>query len=81
MLSNKEFADKMRDRFPAGTRVEMDYMDDPDAILPGTKGTVDHIDDVGQIHVNWDNGRYIAIIPEEDSFHKIIEKDRDNGAR
>lgn len=81
MLSNKEFADKMRERFPAGTRVEMDYMDDPDAILPGTKGTVDHIDDVGQIHVNWDNGRYIAIIPEEDSFHKIIEKDRDNGAR
>ena len=81
MLSNKEYADKMRDRFPAGTRVEMDYMDDPDAILPGTKGTVDHIDDVGQIHVNWDNGRYIAIIPEEDSFHKIIEKGRDNGAR
>lgn len=81
MLSNKEYADKMRDRFPAGTRVEIDYMDDPDAILPGTKGTVDHIDDVGQIHVNWDNGRYIAIIPEEDSFHKIIEKGRDNGAR
>ena len=81
MLSNKEFADKMRERFPAGTRVEMDYMDDPDAILPGTKGTVDHIDDVGQIHVNWDKRRYIAIIPEEDSFHKIIEKDRDNGAR
>lgn len=81
MLSNKEYADKMRDRFPAGTRVEMDYMDDPDAILPGTKGTVDHIDDVGQIHVNWDNGRYIAINSEEDSFHKIIEKGRDNGAR
>ena len=81
MISNKEYADKMKKKFPAGTRVEMDYMDDPDAILPGIKGTVDHIDDVGQIHVNWDNGRYIAIIPEEDSFHKIIEKGRDNGAR
>lgn len=56
-----------------GDRIEMIQMaDDPAPIEAGTKGTVITIDGIGQIHVNWDNGRSLAIIPEEDRF-KIIE--------
>ena len=49
----------------------LNYMDDKWAVPPGTRGTVDHVDDAGQIHPKWDNGRTLAIVPEVDSFRKL----------
>ena len=47
-----------------GSVVEMICMkEDPRPILPGTKGIVTHIDDIGQIHVAWQDKRQLAIIP------------------
>ena len=42
-------------RFPAGTRVELIHMDDPynRKLVPGCKGTVLCVDDMGTIHVSW----------------------------
>lgn len=37
----------------------------------GLLGTVDHVDSVGQIHVNWDNGSGLALILGEDGFVKL----------
>ena len=42
---------------------------------PGTRGTVDHVDDAGQVHPIWDNGRTLAIVPEVDSFRKLTEQE------
>jgi hypothetical protein len=56
-------------------------MDDPQAVPPGTKGTVKFVDDIGSIHCHWDNGRSLAVIPGEDSFHMIPARSRDDGAR
>ena len=39
----------LRDRYPAGTRVELVQMDDPQAPPVGTKGTVKGVDDIGSI--------------------------------
>lgn len=36
---------------------------------PGLKGKVDMVDDAGQIHVNWENGSSLALVPGVDSFH------------
>lgn len=59
-------------KYPKGTRIELISMEDPYApILPGTKGTVDFVDDMGQIHMKWDNGRTLALVPGEDNFKKI----------
>ncbi len=33
--------------YPPGTRLELISMDDPQAIPPGSRGTVDHVDDMG----------------------------------
>jgi hypothetical protein len=33
------------------------------------------VDDSGQIHPIWDNGRTLAIVPETDSFRKMTEQD------
>ena len=58
--------------YPAGTRVELIKMDDNiHPIAPGTKGTVDFVDDTGQIHVIWDNGAGLALVPEVVKFKRI----------
>lgn len=58
--------------YPAGARVELIKMDDNiHPIAPGTKGTVDFVDDTGQIHVIWENGVGLALVPEADEFKKI----------
>ena len=57
--------------FPPGTRVMLEYMDDKQAPPPGTTGTVQTIDDIGTIHVNWDNGSSLGLIPRVDRFRRI----------
>jgi hypothetical protein len=54
-----------------GKRVELIYMNDKQAPEPGTKGTVRRVDDMGTIHVNWDNGSSLGLVTGEDIF-KII---------
>jgi len=52
-------------------------MADNFAVPVGTCGTVDYVDDEGQIHMNWDNGRTLPLIESEDCF-QIIELPKDN---
>ena len=46
----------LRGRYKPGTRVELIKMDDLQAPPCGTMGTVTYVDDIGTIHVLWDNG-------------------------
>ena len=62
--------------YPQGTRIELNFMNDPFHPVPsGTRGTVDHVDDMGQIHMRWDNGRTLALVPGEDSFRKLTDEE------
>ena len=74
MASTK--VNEIKQQYPAGTRVVLDKMEpnEPRPIPIGTKGTVRRVDDAGQIHCDWDNGRHLAIIPEVDEFHKLQEE-------
>lgn len=70
--AERRFVQRMKDNYPPGTRIMLLSMDDPYAPVPkGTKGTVVHVDDAAQIHMKWDNGRTLAIVPGEDSFRKL----------
>lgn len=51
-----------------GKRVRCINMNDDFPIEKGEEGTVDLVDDMGTIHVNWDNGRHIGLVPEEDTY-------------
>lgn len=69
-MTNVEMIKKM---YPRGTRICLDRMgnDEPRPIPPGAKGTVSSVDDMGTIHIHWDNGRSLGLIPDVDEFHKI----------
>ena len=54
-----------------GLRIRMIRMDDPNPIPSGTEGTIDHVDGMNQYHVKWDNGRTLAVIPDQDEFELI----------
>ena len=66
----------LRERFPAGTRIRLNNMDDPYApVPPGTTGSVAYVDDAGNVHMKWDNGRSLSLIPDEDDFTIIKEEE------
>ena len=46
--------------------------EDPSRMFSGLEGTVNHIDDIGQIHVDWDNGSSLALNEDVDDF-EILE--------
>ncbi len=50
--------------------------DDPHPVPSGTLGTVTAVDDAGQVHVRWRNGRGLALVPGHDSFH-VVQPDHD----
>lgn len=70
---NEKIVKMYKVAYPKGMRVEMVAMDDPQPIERGTRGTIEFVDDMGTIHVKWDNGRTLALIPEVDEF-KIIKE-------
>lgn len=63
----------LRDRYPAGTRVELIQMDDVQAPPIGTKGTVTGVDDTGSLLVNWDNGSGLNVIYGIDRVRKVAD--------
>jgi hypothetical protein len=45
--------------------------DDPNPILMGTEGTIRLVDDMGVIHVKWDDGRVLGVIPGVDKYRLL----------
>lgn len=77
MYIDKNLEQRMKDMYKPGTRIELDFMgDDPRPIPPGTRGTVRIVDDMGTVHCDFDNGRRLGLIPEEDVFHAVTERNR-----
>ena len=76
MVYNEKKVELLRQRYPKGTRICLDSMEnDPFPIPPGSKGTVDFIDDAGNLIMKWDNGRSLSLIPGEDKFHVIQQEE------
>ena len=72
----KEDLEKLRKEYPKGTVLEltedMQSDDKPEKdMIKALQGKVDYIDDAGQLHMHWSNGRSLALIPEVDKFRKV----------
>lgn len=62
----------LREKYTKGTRVELVHMDDPYTKLTvEDKGTVNHVDDMGTIHISWDCGSSLGVVYGEDIIIKI----------
>ena len=62
-------AEKIKSQYRPGTRIRLIAMEDPySPVQPGTLGSVRMVDDCGQIHMEWDNGRTLALVPGVDDF-------------
>lgn len=72
---DRKMVNFIKERYPSGTRIRLNSMEDPYApIAPGTEGVVDFVDDIGTIHMKWNNGRSLGIVPGEDSFSVLPPK-------
>lgn len=66
--------DVLRQKYPAGLRVELTHMEDPyNRLSPGSKGSVIGVDDIGTIHVAWDCGSYLGVVYGIDSCRAAKE--------
>ena len=63
-MYNQKQVEQLRKRYPKGTRLCLDFMDEA-GMPPGLQGTV------AFIHMHWENGRSLAIVPGVDSFHRV----------
>lgn len=64
--------ERLRDYYPKGARVELVRMDDPyTALRPGDQGTVIAVDDIGTVHVQWDNGSTLGVAYVVDQIRRI----------
>ena len=67
----RETVERIRREYPAGCRVELLRMDDPQAPAIGTRGTVRGVDDSGSIMVAWDSGGSLNVLFGVDECRKV----------
>lgn len=73
-MRHSEKVERLRNVYKPGIKVRLLYMEGEQQMAEGLEGTIDYVDDAPQIHVNWENGSSLALIPEVDKFEIIIKK-------
>lgn len=77
----QEKVDMLKRKYPAGTQICLGCMEGEPQMPSGLKGEVFHVDDMGQIHVQWENGSTLALDADIDRFSKVSrsEKTKEEG--
>lgn len=66
----------MMDKELKGRRVRLINCNDPwTQLSPGLLGTVNFVDSAGTLHVRWDNGSTLGLVPGEDSWVILPKED------
>ncbi len=68
---SKEVVEKVRKKYPAGTRVELECMNDPQAPPAVTWGTVYAVEATATLCVHWDYASCLNVVYGEDSVRKL----------
>ena len=64
----------LQKQYPIGAIIELIKLEDRFSQLKtGTYGKIEYIDDIGQIHVIWETGSKLALIPGIDTF-RVVER-------
>ena len=70
-MTHSEKIKKLRNVYKAGVRVRLTSMYCEPQMTEGLEGTVDYVDDAGQIHMSWKNGSTLALNKGADTFEII----------
>jgi hypothetical protein len=73
MSNERNKVEQIKEMYPKGTRIRLAAMSGEPDMSPGLMGTVDFVDDIGQLQMTWDNGRSLALVPGEDSFSAVSQ--------
>ncbi len=73
MRNEQNKVERLKEMYPKGTRIRLTAMSGELDMPSGLTGTVDFVDDIGQLQMTWDNGRTLALVPGEDSFSAISQ--------
>ena len=77
-MNDWERLHRQTERYKQSTRIMLLNMNDPySPVESGMRGTVQSVDDIGQLLMKWDNGRALALIPGEDSFRRLTQEEID----
>ncbi len=69
---SRAVVESLRRIYPEGTRVALVRMDDPYTKLqPGDEGAVIAVDDIGTVHIQWDNGSTLGAAYGADMIRKL----------
>lgn len=70
--TTREIIEDLKKKYSAGKRVELVKMEDPQAPPLKTHGTVRYVDDIGTIHVEWDNGSSLGVVFGDDDCRLLV---------
>ena len=78
---SREEVNRLREKYPEGTIIRVDNMEDERGVPAGTLGEVSAVDDYGQIHCK---NFGLAVIPNIDTFHivqrwEVVEQTTNDG--
>lgn len=62
---------QIKEKYVKGTKVELIKMYDLQAPPSKTRGIIEHVDDIGTIHVKWENGSTLGLLIGTDEFEII----------
>ena len=74
-MENRRKVEMIKNKYPVGTRIRLNYMDDNYSVPRGTCGTVEYVDDEGQLGMKWDNVGTLSLVYGVDSFDIIENKE------
>ncbi len=69
---DKDFIGFLKEYYKPGMKLRLIEMKDDHPVKPGTVGTVQGVDDIGNILMKWSNGSTLSLIPKVDKFEEIL---------
>lgn len=67
---------KIMNDYPKGTKVMCLFSKDQNPVPKGTIGTVESVSEDAAIHVVWENGQEVALVPGRDEWEVLIGENK-----
>ena len=74
-MKDKEIK-QIKEKYIVGTKVKLIKMYDLQEVPVGTKGIIEFIDDIGTLHIKWENGSTLGLVVGVDEFEIIEQQEK-----